>query len=177
MKSLLLTTLTLLLTLLTLTPARPHYCPSPKPPTKLAGAIAASPSPAPKSGKTTVAYDTTYDSASLSTLSIACSDGKNGLYTKGYKKLGAIPGFPNIGAAFTVTGWNSPQCGKCYRLKYNDGKRVKKTIYLTAVDVARTGFVVSRKAMDTLTRGQAVQLGRVKVEWKQVGTYHCGFAK
>ncbi|KAJ3040768.1 hypothetical protein HDV00_010525 [Rhizophlyctis rosea] len=121
---------------------------------------------------TTVGYDTTYDNPNLSTTSIACSDGKNGLSTKGYKTLGSIPKFPNVAAAFTIEGWNSPQCGKCYRLKYEG-----RTVYVTAVDVAKEGFVISMGVMDALTGGRAVEAGRVSVEWKQVGIYNCGFAK
>jgi hypothetical protein len=36
----------------------------------------------------TVSYDTTYDVASTSLDSVACSDGANGLETKGYKTFG-----------------------------------------------------------------------------------------
>jgi ABC-type sulfate transport system permease component len=35
-----------------------------------------------------VSYDTTYDVASTSLDSVACSDGANGLETKGYKTFG-----------------------------------------------------------------------------------------
>ncbi|KAG1825549.1 Cerato-platanin-domain-containing protein [Suillus subaureus] len=55
----------------------------------------------------TLSYDTTYDDASLSLSSIACSDGTNGLETKGYTTLESLPTFPNVGGVYTVAGWNS----------------------------------------------------------------------
>lgn len=39
--------------------------------------------------------------------SVACSDGANGLETKGYSTLGSLPNFPYVGGAPAVTGWNS----------------------------------------------------------------------
>ncbi|KAF8533512.1 Cerato-platanin [Trichophaea hybrida] len=115
-----------------------------------------------------VRYDTVYDTSTLSTLSVACSDGVNGLYTAGYKTLGALPNFPNIGAAVQVAGWNSPQCGKCYKLYYNG-----KIIYVTTVDHAGTGFVLSKQAMDTLTGGQAQMLGAVNASFVQANVSFC----
>ncbi|KAF8464448.1 SnodProt1 [Kalaharituber pfeilii] len=115
----------------------------------------------------TLAYDTIYDSPSTSTLSLACSDGVNGLYTKGYQSLGSIGNFPNVGAAPSITGWNSPNCGKCFKVTYNG-----KSIFVTGVDSSRGsgGFVVSKAAMNTLTNGQADMLGRVNVDWEQLSS-------
>ncbi|CUS15822.1 unnamed protein product [Tuber aestivum] len=111
-------------------------------------------------------YDTIYDNANLSTLAVACSDGANGLYTKGYPTLGSIPGFPNLGGSGTIPGWNSTNCGACYALTYTPPRSPPKTINIVAVDVAAAGtFVLSRTALDTLTGGQAVTLGRVDVTW------------
>ncbi|KAG0129571.1 Cerato-platanin [Tuber indicum] len=122
-------------------------------------------------------YDTTYDSASLSTLSVACSDGANGLYTKGYHTLGSVPGFPNLGGSGTIPGWNSPNCGACYELRYTPpAPAAPKVINIVGVDVAAPGtFVLSRTALDTLTGGQAVPLGRVNVTWRPVAASVCGF--
>ncbi|RPB10232.1 Cerato-platanin [Morchella conica CCBAS932] len=110
----------------------------------------------------TAAYDTTYDTSSLSTLVLACSDGVNGLYTKGYQTLGSVPGFPNVGAVETVAGWNSANCGKCYNVTYGS-----TTIKVTAVDHAASGFVLSLAALNTLTGGQGVALGRVDVTYTE----------
>ena len=118
-----------------------------------------------------VKYDTTYDTASLSTLSVACSDGTNGLNTKGYATLGSLPSFPNVGAAAAVTGWNSDQCGKCFKLYYQG-----KTLYVTAVDAAYgVGFVLSKAALDTLTGGKAAMLGKVTASYAPAASNLCGF--
>ncbi|KAJ3042212.1 hypothetical protein HDV00_007922 [Rhizophlyctis rosea] len=120
--------------------------------------------------KTKVYYDNIYDDGSTSTKLVACSDGKNGLYTAGYKTLGDLPNFPYVGASFRVAGWNSPNCGKCYQLNWKEN-----SIYVTAVDSTRSGFVLSQEAMDELTDGQAVDLGEVTATWKAVGGSKCGF--
>ena len=117
----------------------------------------------------TLSYDTTYDGASLSLTAVACSNGANGLITKGYTTLGSLPTFPNVGGVYTVTGWNSPACGTCYNVTYGS-----KTISVLAVDVALDGFNLSEEAMNTLTGGQAVDLGRVDVTSVQVPASVCG---
>lgn len=118
----------------------------------------------------TAAYDTTYDTVSLSTLSIACSDGINGLNTKGYPTLGSLPRFPRVGASAEVGGWGSTNCGKCYAVTWQT-----KTINVIAVDHAGEGWVLSRAALDELTGGLAVMLGRVPVTWVSVPQSACGF--
>ncbi|KAL7268508.1 hypothetical protein RUND412_008869 [Rhizina undulata] len=116
-----------------------------------------------------VAYDTIYDTSSQSTLTTACSDGANGLATKGYATLGSLPTFPRIGAASTIAGWNSPNCGKCYKITYGS-----KSINVIAVDHAASGFVLSRAALDQLTGGLAVKLGRVNADYTEVAKSNCG---
>lgn len=111
-----------------------------------------------------VSYDTIYDTSSLSTLSLSCSDGVNGLYNK-YPTLGDVPGFPNVGATTEVAGWNSPNCGGCYKIYY-----AGVTLYVTAVDRATASsggaaFVLSKAAMNTLTGGNAEFLGRVNASY------------
>jgi len=61
-----------------------------------------------------------------------------------------------VGASAEVPGWNSPQCGKCFKINYKGNN-----IYVTAVDHAGTGFVLSKAAMDALTGGQATAIGRI----------------
>jgi hypothetical protein len=116
-----------------------------------------------------LSYDTTYDNADLSLDSVACSDGPNGLISKGYTTLGQLPTFPNVGGAYTVTGWDSVYCGTCYEVTYGD-----TTIAILAVDVATEGFNVAEEAMNTLTGNQAVFLGRVDVTSVQVNASVCG---
>lgn len=118
----------------------------------------------------TAAYDTTYDTASLSTLSIACSDGINGLNTKGYPSLGSLPRFPRVGASAEVGGWNSPNCGKCYTITWGT-----RSINVIAVDHANEGWVLSRAALDELTGGLAVMIGRFPVTWVPAAQSSCGF--
>ncbi|KAJ3352625.1 hypothetical protein HDU83_007819 [Entophlyctis luteolus] len=109
-----------------------------------------------------VAYDATYDEGDTKLTSLACSDGNNGLMTKlsGATTLQQVPGFPNIAAVGTVAGWNSPNCGACYTVTYNG-----VSVTVVAADAAKPGTVVmSVAAMNVLTSGQAVFLGRVSAE-------------
>ncbi|KAI0657231.1 immunomodulatory protein [Cubamyces menziesii] len=117
----------------------------------------------------TVSYDQTYDSSSGSLATVACSDGSNGLLTKGYSTFGSLPHFPNIGGAAAIAGWNSDQCGTCWQLTYNG-----KSINVLAIDHAESGFNIALGAMNTLTNGQAVQLGRIDATVKQVAASQCG---
>ncbi|KIJ16027.1 hypothetical protein PAXINDRAFT_113779 [Paxillus involutus ATCC 200175] len=119
--------------------------------------------------QTTLSYDTNYDNANLSLSQVACSDGPNGLETKNYTTLGSLPGFPFVGGAFTVAGWNSPQCGTCYAVTYG-----AVTINVLAVDVSKTGFTISQAGMNALTNNQAAALGRVNVTYVLVAPQACG---
>lgn len=117
----------------------------------------------------TVAYTSTYDDPNLSTLNLACSDGINGLATKGYPTLGSLPKFPFIAASSQIAGWNSVNCGKCYAVTYGT-----KTVNVIAVDRAVNGFVMSKGAMDELTGGQAAMLGRIQANWVEAPASACG---
>ncbi|KAI0823897.1 immunomodulatory protein [Trametes gibbosa] len=117
----------------------------------------------------TVSYDETYDKSSGSMASVACSDGSHGLLTKGFKTFGALPHFPNIGGAAVVAGWNSAQCGTCWQLSYKG-----ESINVIAVDHANSGWNIALGAMNTLTGGQAKQLGRIDATAKQVDKSKCG---
>ncbi|KAG2138482.1 Cerato-platanin [Suillus clintonianus] len=117
----------------------------------------------------TLSYNTNYDDASLTLSSVACSDGTNGLETKGYTTLGSLPTFPNVGGVYTVTGYNSAACGSCYNVTYGS-----ETVAILAVDVSTAGFTVSETAMNTLTGNLAVELGRVDVTATQVDASACG---
>ena len=101
---------------------------------------------------------------------VACSDGANGLETKyGYTTFGQIPHFPNIGGSSTIPSWNSAQCGQCFALTYKG-----KTINVLAIDTAPSGMNIAEAAMNKLTGGQAVQLGRVTATITKVGVSKCG---
>jgi hypothetical protein len=117
----------------------------------------------------TTSYDTTYDVASSSLANVACSDGSNGLLTKGYTTFGSLPKFPYIGGAAAVGGWNSASCGTCWALTYKG-----RTVNVLAIDHANSGFNIGLNAMNALTNNQATQLGRIDVTAKQVAASVCG---
>ncbi|KAI0046913.1 hypothetical protein FA95DRAFT_1493267 [Auriscalpium vulgare] len=118
---------------------------------------------------TDVRYDTTYDAKDGSLATVACSDGANGLLTKGFTTFGSLPSFPNIGAAQAVAGWNSTACGTCWQLAYKG-----ESIFVTAVDHAGDGFNIALAALNTLTNGTAVQVGIISATATQVAASKCG---
>ncbi|KAH6682766.1 Cerato-platanin [Halenospora varia] len=116
----------------------------------------------------TVSYDIGYDDASRSLASVSCSDGSNGLLSR-FPTQGDLPHFPSIGGASTIAGWNSDSCGTCYTLTYG-----ANSINVLAIDHAAEGFNIAKGALDTLTGGQAEQLGRIDAGWTQVDKSVCG---
>lgn len=120
-----------------------------------------------------VSYDPKYDVRGASLNTVSCSDGENGLVTKGYSNFGSLPTFPLIGGAPTIARWNSPNCGKCYQLQYRGGN-VDKTINVLAIDAASGGFNIGLEAMNRLTNNQAEKLGRVTATYTQVADSVCG---
>ncbi|KAK7006792.1 Cerato-platanin [Favolaschia claudopus] len=120
----------------------------------------------------TVSYDQIYDSKSESLNAVACSNGVSGLENKGFKTFGSLPNFPFIGGAGAVEAYDSVNCGTCWQLTYAG---TGKTINVLAIDHAAPGtFNIALEAMNKLTNGQAVQLGRVSVTSKQVAKSVCG---
>ncbi|PHH62980.1 hypothetical protein CDD81_6405 [Ophiocordyceps australis] len=117
----------------------------------------------------TVSYDPGYDERGRSLNRVACSDGSNGLIRKGWNTQGDIPMFPNIGGAQAIAGWNSPNCGTCWKLEYG-GRNIK----VLAIDHADAGFNIAESAMNTLTDGQARQLGRIEAQVTQLTPKDCG---
>ncbi|GBE82789.1 Protein SnodProt1 [Sparassis crispa] len=118
-----------------------------------------------------VSYDTTYDNSAEPLSNLACSDGANGLEHYGYTTLGSLPDFPYVGGSHVVTGWDSTGCGTCWELTY-DGT----TITVLAVDTAPEGFNLSEEAMNALTNGQAVAIGRLTATAVQVNSSQCGLS-
>lgn len=123
---------------------------------------------------TTVSFDTKYDNGGTSLTSVACSDGPNGLITRGFSTFDSLPRFPHIGGAQAVTGWNSPSCGTCWQLSYTDAQGTTNTTNVLAIDVAQSGFNIALSAMNELTNGNAAQLGRIDVVSQQVSGSVCG---
>ncbi|KAK0439897.1 immunomodulatory protein [Armillaria borealis] len=117
----------------------------------------------------TVGYDNGYGVGSNSLANVACSDGANGLLTKGFTTYGSLPTFPYIASSDSIAGWNSPNCGTCWQLTYNG-----RTITVLAVDHALSGFYTSQAALDDLTNGHAVEFGTVQATATQVAASACG---
>ncbi|CAG8278503.1 unnamed protein product [Penicillium salamii] len=130
--------------------------------------------PAPAAAQTvSVSFDPKYDIGTSSLSTVSCSDGPNGLLTAGFTDFASLPSFPRVGGAPTVKGWNSANCGACYKLHYANGK-VDESITVIAVDAAPGGFNIGKQAMDLLTKNQAEQLGRVDATFELVGDSECG---
>lgn len=121
-----------------------------------------------------VQYDTVYDNSAASLNTVACSDGKNGMITKGYKTFGDLPSFPHVGAVYAVEGYNSTSCGSCWELSYKNNKTTTTSIYFTAIDHADQGFVISRTGLQHLGGQQAVDAGKIDVTATRVGGSLCG---
>jgi Cerato-platanin len=117
-----------------------------------------------------VTYEPKYDNPNFNLLQTACSDGQNGLVTKHYNTTGSLPSFPNVGGASTVGGWNSSNCGSCYKLTLQNN-----SIYVTAIDSTQEGFNIALAAMNNLTNNLARQLGRVLASYDLANRSECGF--
>ena len=116
-----------------------------------------------------VTWDATYDNPNGNTLSVACSNGPNGLAEK-YPHFHNFPDFPYLGGAFDVK-WGSDQCGKCWKLT---DKKSKRSIFFTAIDAAGNGFNIGKKAFIALNGG-TIGAGTLEAEAIQVPRHHCGF--
>ncbi|KAG9247234.1 Cerato-platanin [Calycina marina] len=122
---------------------------------------------------TNVSYYPGYDepdrSLAVVACSKACSDGPNGIFTKGFTTQASLPHFPLIGGASTVASWDSANCGNCYSLTYQG-----RSINVLAVDHADMGFNIAKSALDQLTVGKAAFLGQVEAAWAEVAPRVCG---
>ncbi|KAH9483667.1 Allergen Asp f 15 homolg [Psilocybe cubensis] len=122
----------------------------------------------------TTSFDTVYDNAAASLATVACSDGPNGLLTRGFTTFGSLPHFPNIGGAPAVTGHGSSACGTCWQLAFKNSSGITNTINIIAIDVATPNFNIALGAMNKLTNNQAQQLGRVSITATEVAASACG---
>ncbi|KAF9458881.1 Cerato-platanin [Collybia nuda] len=128
----------------------------------------------PSAFATTLGYDLFYSDGDNSLTGVACSDGKNGLMTRGFTTIGSLPSFPYVASTDSIAGWNSTQCGKCWKITYIDGQNKPHFITVTAIDHADSGFYTTQKAMDELTGGHAVEFGVVDVTVQPVNPANCG---
>nr|ABZ03963.1 cerato-platanin-like protein [Moniliophthora perniciosa] len=127
---------------------------------------------AASTGAVQLRFDNTYDNASGSMNTVACSTGANGLSQR-FPTFGSVPTFPHIGASSDIGGFNSPACGNCYTISFTF-QGVTRSINLVAIDHAGNGFNVAQAAMDELTNGNAVALGTIDVQSQQVARSVCG---
>ncbi|KAG5767552.1 hypothetical protein H9Q71_003825 [Fusarium xylarioides] len=74
-----------------------------------------------------------------------------------------------VGGVNIIEGWNSANCGGCYRLEYK-GKKIN----VLAIDHAASGFNIGLDAMNALTNGQAVKLGRINAQVYHAKPSDCG---
>lgn len=122
----------------------------------------------------TTSFDPVYDNVNGSLATVACSNGSNGLLTKGFTTFGSLPHFPFIGGAPAVTGFNSAGCGTCWKLSFTNSSNITTSINILAIDVATPNFNIALGAMNNLTNNQAEQLGRVPITATQVAASVCG---
>ena len=121
----------------------------------------------------TAGYDTAYDDSKRTLSSVSCSDGPNGLLTRNFTTLGSLPKYPYVGGAPAVTGWNSSGCGTCWTITYTNANGIAKSINLLAID-GSANYNMPTAAMNELTDGQALFLGRVSVTDVKVLPSVCG---
>lgn len=118
--------------------------------------------------KISVGYNEAFDDSSYPISQTSCSDGSNGLAGKGYDSVGSIAIYPNVASVYTIAGWNSPNCGKCYQLDYND-----HSLFVLAIDHAGSGAYLSKAALNSVTNGDAERLGRVDMEISAASEENC----
>jgi hypothetical protein len=122
----------------------------------------------------TASYDQKYDDASESLTSVACSDGPNGLITRGFTTFGSLPGFPSIGGGPAVTGFDSPGCGTCWELTYVNAQGASRSMNILVIDVASPNYNIVLEALNELTVTEGEFLGRVPVTAVEVPSSGCG---
>lgn len=117
-----------------------------------------------------VSYDTGFDSGSRTLNSVTCSNGDNGLESRyHWQTQDQIPSFPFIGGAKAISGWNSLACGTCWTLEYQG-----RFVTFLAIDRDADGFNLGLHAMNDLTGGRAVEVGRINATAFQVDVKQCG---
>lgn len=123
----------------------------------------------------TVRYDTFYDNNLASLNTVACSTGQYGLITYGYNTFGNLPSYPYIGGAPQVQGWNSPNCGTCWKLTYTDPHGGSSSVTFTAINTGdQGGYIMSFAGYDDLTNGNALTLDGVSVTADPLPESACG---
>lgn len=109
-------------------------------------------------------WSSKYDNPNGKTDALACSS-----LAPEYPEFHNFPDFPFIGAAFDIHGLQSSNCGRCWRLI---NTFTHKRIYFTAVDSAKSGFVLSKHAFFALGGGTSAT---IPVLAQEVPRALCGF--
>ncbi|RXW17132.1 hypothetical protein EST38_g8717 [Candolleomyces aberdarensis] len=104
---------------------------------------------------------------------VSCSNGENGLITKGYTTLGSLPNFPALGG-FPGVVWNSTNCGACYELRYAGTGRA---IAFTAVNESPVNQAVlcTSKFLELTGLTLPTVPANVQAEIRVVPKSQCGF--
>ncbi|RBR24287.1 uncharacterized protein FIESC28_02777 [Fusarium coffeatum] len=107
---------------------------------------------------TTITYNGIFDDINTSVKEFACWNGKPGslIEDQGWVSLADLP-FVLAGYE-GVDGPDSPLCGTCWLVEY-DGSYIPMIV----IDSAKSGFATDIRTMDSITGGQATELGRVNV--------------
>ncbi|KAJ2969291.1 hypothetical protein NUW54_g12999 [Trametes sanguinea] len=91
--------------------------------------------------------------------------------TRRLHRLPVAPELPQHRRRGSIAGFNSPNCGSCWKLTYAG---TGKSINVLAIDHAGAGFNIALEAMNTLTNNQGVFLGRIDATATQVDDSECG---
>ncbi|KAF8894768.1 Cerato-platanin-domain-containing protein [Infundibulicybe gibba] len=75
-----------------------------------------------------VSFDPVYDNANQSLATVSCSNGANGLLTRGFTTFGSLPNLAHIGGATAVEGFNSVNCGTCWQLTFTNSSGIAKSV-------------------------------------------------
>jgi hypothetical protein len=134
----------------------------------IALATAVSASPAPRGLiQYNVRYDATYDNPNGLISGVACSNGVNGLNTRGYVHFSDLPTFPNL-AAWQGISWNSTECGSCWKITHNG-----VSVLVTAIDRSGDGFNVAEETFKELNNND-LGPGSFSANAVQVPAHECG---
>merc|ERR1712118_391866 len=105
---------------------------------------------------------------------VACSDGANGLMTR-WHYTDLSPMFPYV-TAISGLSWNSPQCGKCFKLT---NVASKNSISVTVIDSVPAipgydmHFNIAQPAFHALFGDAGVQAGHGELTFEETDFHNC----
>ncbi|KAI6099557.1 Cerato-platanin [Pisolithus croceorrhizus] len=120
-----------------------------------------------------VTYSVDYRLGNASLDTVACSNGANGLVTKGYTDFESLPTYPNVSGIPNLV-WNSTLCGTCWELSYLFPNGTVNTVVVTAIDAA-FDFNLSPQAFGYLVGEAGYIAGEVTANVTQLNATSCGF--